>query len=320
MNSVLATALTMTLAVVIDAAFGEPARLHPLIGFGRWASATEARLRPASKNNKTQSPVAQFLLGALALLLVVLPPVAVVAVIAHSLVFAPTHMLFDAAVLWLAIGHRSLRDHAITVREALKRSLAAGRAAVGRIVSRETADMDETAVARAAVESVLENGSDAIFGALFWFAVGGAPGVVAYRLVNTLDAMWGYRNARYLYFGRAAARLDDVMNLIPARLAALSYALCGRTASALHSWRTQAGAWESPNAGPVMAAGAGALALSLGGAARYHGALHQRPVLGAGPQPHSADIDRALALVLRALILWLALALIAGAAWSLHHA
>jgi adenosylcobinamide-phosphate synthase len=191
------------------------------------------------------------------------------------------------------------------VHEALtKADLADARAKVGYMVSRDTAQMDAQAVASAAVESVLENGNDAVFGALFWFLVAGAPGVLLYRLANTLDAMWGYRTLRYLYFGWAAARLDDVLNFIPARLTALTYALIGHTRSALRCWRLQAGAWESPNAGPVMAAGAGALGLGLGGGAYYHGQWEERPALGMGPRPDATSIPAALRLVRLGVILW----------------
>ncbi|MET0377713.1 MAG: regulatory signaling modulator protein AmpE, partial [Spongiibacteraceae bacterium] len=160
-------------------------------------------------------------------------------------------------------------------------------------------------VSKAAVETVLENGSDAIFASLFWFAVAGLPGVVLHRAANTLDAMWGYRNARFNEFGCAAARIDDVLNLIPARLTAIAYALSGQCANALRSWRAQASSWSSPNAGPVMAAGAGALGLQLGGAAMYHGAMENRPALGFGRSAQAADIQRALTLLDRSLLLWL---------------
>jgi adenosylcobinamide-phosphate synthase len=192
--------------------------------------------------------------------------------------------------------------------------LAAARERVGWMVSRDTAAMTGEDVARAAVESVLENGNDAVFGALFWFALAGAPGVVAYRLANTLDAMWGYRTARYLRFGWAAARLDDLLNYVPARLTALTYAAAGRFERALACWRAQAGAWESFNAGPVMAAGAGALGVRLGGAAVYHGAPKERPPLGEGDAPGARDIRRALALVRRGVWLWLGALLAIGAA------
>lgn len=215
-------------------------------------------------------------------------------------------LLVSIAALYFALGHQSLRDHAQRVHHALtKGDLEDARAKVGCIVSRDTGQMDAQAVASAAVESVLENGNDAVFGALFWFLIAGAPGVVLYRLANTLDAMWGYRTPRYSYFGWAAARLDDVLNFVPARLTALTYALIGHTRSALHCWRLQAGAWDSPNAGPVMAAGAGALGIGLGGGAYYHGEWEERPALGIGPRPDATAIPAALRLVRLGVILWL---------------
>ena len=223
---------------------------------------------------------------------------------------------FDVVLLYLALGGQSLAQHARRVMQAIDTNdLPLARTRVGYLVSRDTAAMQAQDVACAAVESVLENGNDAVFGALFWFVVAGAPGVVLYRLANTLDAMWGYRTSRYVDFGWAAARLDDLMNFIPARLTACSYALLGQCARALRCWREQARAWESPNAGPVMATGAGALGLRLGGPAWYHGALKPRPPLGAGETPISADIERALRLVWRGVMLWVGV--IAVSEWLL---
>jgi adenosylcobinamide-phosphate synthase len=287
--------MQMTLAVIVaalvtDRLFGEPpARWHPLVAFGRLASGLERSLR------KHRAPRSA---GVLAVLLLVAPPAA----LAH---FVSTPVV-DAILLYLAIAPRSLEDHALRVADALRRGdLTAARDAVAQIVSRDTAGMSADDVARAAVESVLENGNDAVFGALFWFLVLGAPGAVMYRLANTLDAMWGYRNEAYLHFGWAAARFDDLLNLVPARLTALTYAIAGSTAAALRCWRTQGPTWYSPNAGPVMAAGAGALQVQLGGAASYGGRLKERPLLGCGTAPGVEDIDRAIALVRRSLALWI---------------
>lgn len=220
----------------------------------------------------------------------------------------------DVIALYLAIGARSLRDHIAPIAEALRGGdLPRARGLASRIVSRDLRDADEEAIARAAVESALENGSDAIFAPLFWLVVGGAPGVVLYRLANTLDAMWGYRNARFGSFGWAAARIDDVLNWIPARLTALSYALLGHTADALRCWRSQAPRWSSPNAGPVMASGAGSLRVQLGGMARYDGLDETRPPLGLGRPARATDIRRALALVSRTLGLWLVILAAGGA-------
>jgi adenosylcobinamide-phosphate synthase len=215
-------------------------------------------------------------------------------------------LIVEIGLLYLALGATSLAEHARAVAEALHdHDLPLARQRVGLMVSRDTGKMNQAQVSAAAVESVLENGCDAVFGALFWFAVAGAPGVVLYRLVNTLDAMWGYRTARYLQFGWAAARLDDILNWMPARLTALSYTLLGQQRLAWRCWRLQASAWQSPNAGPVMAAGAGALGVSLGGAASYHSQWIQRPPLGAGLPPGAIDIDRAVKLINAAIWLWL---------------
>jgi len=311
------TALLTIAAVLLDAALGEPRRWHPLVGFGRWAQFLERVLMPeAGYSAASRRPLALRLRGVLAVLMAVAPWVLLVVVpTVGARVFAADSSaltvryvgyLVSIATLYFALGHQSLTDHAQRVHEALtKGDLAQARAKVGCIVSRDTGQMDGQAVASAAVESVLENGNDAVFGALFWFLIAGAPGVLLYRLANTLDAMWGYRTPRYLYFGWAAARLDDVLNFVPARLTALTYALIGHTRCALRCWRLQAGAWESPNAGPVMAAGAGALGVGLGGGAYYHGQWEERPALGVGPRPDATSIPAALRLVRLGVIFWL---------------
>ncbi len=296
-------AATAALAVCLDRLLGEPRRRHPLVGFGSLAARIEGVLNAAAR-----APRQRRAWGALAVIGLVGLPTALLAAL-------PRHALIDAAVLYLALGGRSLGEHAGAVATALARGdLPTARQAVARLVSRDCAGLDAPGVAAAAVESVLENGNDAVFGALFWYAVAGAPGALAFRLANTLDALWGYRNERFLHFGWAAARLDDALNLIPARLTALAYALCGHTRQALACWRGQARGWTSPNAGPVMAVGAGALGRLIGGPAHYHGALQDRPRLGTGVPAGPPDIDRALALLRRSLALWLALWLMIGLA------
>ncbi|MDQ7989923.1 MAG: adenosylcobinamide-phosphate synthase CbiB [Candidatus Dactylopiibacterium sp.] len=287
--------LSLLLGVLLDRLLGEPRRWHPLVGFGRCADALERRL------NRGGGRLAR---GALGWLLLVMPPT----LAALALTQALPGWLVAGVALYFALGARALHEHGGAVAAALAQGdLARARTLTGYLVSRETDAMQETDAARATTESLLENGNDAIFGALFWCAVAGAPGVIAFRLANTLDAMWGYRNARFNHFGRVAARIDDLLNYLPARLTALSYALLGHTRQALACWRAQAPRWDSPNAGPVMAAGAGSLGLRLGGAAVYEGATETRAELGAGRAPHGADIARALALVSRSLWLWLAL-------------
>ena len=297
-------AAIIALALLLDCMLGEPRRAHPLVGFGWLASALERQLNVGGLRR---------LRGALALSALLLPAALLAGLLSRLPLLGPA---IEILLLYLCLGRTSLAQHAGAVAAALRSDdLPLARQRVGMIVSRDSAEMEPAEVSRAAVESVLENGNDAVFGALFWFAVGGAPGVVLYRLANTLDAMWGYKTPRFQRFGWAAARLDDLLNLIPARLTALSFALLGRLGTALRCWRTQAAAWESPNAGPVMAAGAGALGLRLGGGARYHGAWKERPPLGEGAPPTAADIERAVTLVNRTLLLWLAVIALGG--WAL---
>ena len=296
-DGALAMPLAALAAVALDRLLGEPRRFHPLVGFGNLASAIEKRLNRRSR-----------LTGIAAWALVVLPFVALAAALRPQAPFA-----VDVALLYFALGARSLAEHAEAVARPLRDGrLDEARQRVGWMVSRDTTQLDESGVAKAGMESVLENGNDAIFGALFWFALLGAPGALLFRLANTLDAMWGYRTERFNRFGWAAARIDDVLNWIPARLTALTYALLGKTRQALTCWRSQAPGWESPNAGPVMSAGAGSLGVLLGGAAIYHGQEEIRPPLGTGPAPVAADLDRAIALIRHSLWLWLAVFFVTG--------
>jgi adenosylcobinamide-phosphate synthase len=286
--------------VALDAVFGESKGWHPLVAFGRLAERIERRCNAGGSGWRSH--------GVSAWCLAVLPLTLLVGVLAQVSAFG---WVVEILALYAALGLKSLGEHAQPVAQALRLGdLQLARTRVGYLVSRNSAALDATGVARAGTESVLENGSDAVFAALFWFLVAGAPGVVLYRLSNTLDAMWGYRNERFERFGWAAAKIDDGLNYLPARLVALTYALLGQTVLALRCWRQQAPQWDSPNAGPVMAAGAGALGVSLGGAAEYHGELHQRPALGQGPQPRARDIERALNLVYAGVLLWLALLLL----------
>ena len=294
--------LTTLVALLLDALFGEPRRGHPLVLFGRWAECLERRFNPGGRGWRSH--------GVSAWLLAVLPPTAVVWLLAD---LPGLGWVVSVLALYAAVGLRNLNEHAEPVAQALEPGdLARARERVGYMVSRDTRELDDSAVARAATESVLENGSDAVFAALFWFAVAGAPGVVLYRLANTLDAMWGYRNARFERFGWAAARIDDLLNYIPARLVALTYDVLGKTALALQCWRQQAPLWDSPNAGPVMAAGAGALGVQLGGPAIYHGELHERPRLGEGEPACAADIQRGMDLVRQGVMLWVAVLIVGG--------
>lgn len=300
-------------AIILDTIFGEPTNYHPLVTFGKVARKIESHF----KKEKLSRSADKWLVakGLCAVILCVAPPVFAIQILTS---IAELSLTVQIMSLYFAIGHKSLWEHALPVAESLKTdNLPQARYYLSRIVSRDTKDLDQGAVARAATESVLENGNDSIFGAIFWFLVAGAPGAIMYRLINTLDAMWGYRTEEYEYFGKAAAILDDIMNWIPARLTALSYSLAGNTATALNSWRSQGHTWYSPNAGPVMAAGAGALKVSLGGPAIYHGKTKERPVLGLSESEYGARVSAnadhilcALHLVSNSLLIWLATILI----------
>lgn len=309
--STLQLALLLVGGVLLDCLLGEARRWHPLSGFGRLADLVERRLNQGRL---------RFARGVGGWIVTVLPLAALAAWAARE-----GGLLVHVILLYFALGLRSLRDHNLPIARALDRGdLPQARMLTGRIVSRDTAAADETELAKASAESLLENGNDAVFGTLFWFAVAGGPGALMFRLANTLDAMWGYRSSRFLAFGWAAARIDDALNLVPARLTALSYVLlAGDRKAAWRCWRLQAPHWPSPNAGPVMASGAGALGLALGGHAVYGGVPEQRPDLGRGRPAVAADIMRAWKLVAATTVLWLAVSCAAAAGvwlWRLWHA
>ncbi|TDX97897.1 adenosylcobinamide-phosphate synthase CbiB [Thiohalophilus thiocyanatoxydans] len=298
----------MLAAVVLDQLLGDPRRYHPLAGFGRLVLWLEPRLYgpPSLRDGRRRWR------GALGWLLLVAPPVALTAWLVAILPPWGAAAI-EVLLLYLALGARSLAHHALRVAGKLEQNdLDGARHAVAMMVSRDTDSLTPSQISTATLESVLENGNDAVFATLFWFLLLGAPGVVLFRLANTLDAMWGYRNDRYRDFGTLAARLDDLLNWIPARLTALGYALLGHTRQALRCWRAQARHWGGINPGVVMASGAGALNRTLGGAVQYHGALRERPPLGAGPSARVGDIARAVRLVQYTLILWLVIIAIGG--------
>jgi adenosylcobinamide-phosphate synthase len=288
--------------IALDLLLGEPKRFHPLVGYGSVVDKIEVLLHRAKHG------IMQFFTGALAWLLLVIPLVVLAYYLEQQLGWG-----FSLLVAYLAIGANSLKIHALQIFVALKQNnLPQAREKVAYIVSRDTSQLSEPEISRASVESVLENGSDAIFAPLFWLVIGGAPAVVLYRLSNTLDAMWGYRNAKYEYFGKFSARMDDILNWIPARLTALSYVAMGQSLKAWLCWQRQARTWYSSNAGTVMSSGAGALDVQLGGTARYHGKDKSRPLLGTERLATADDIEAAWNLVFRSLLLWAILATLIG--------
>lgn len=290
------TSVILIFALCLDSLLGEPRKFHPLIGFGNLASCFEKRFNRAPSSKKS------ILVGAIGLIALTAPFVLISVIVTH---YFSAYKVIEIIILYWAIGHQSLRQHINIVKGHLfKQDTAQAKQSLSMIVSRQTDGLDETKITQAAIESGLENGSDAVFAPIFWFALLGAPAVVVYRLCNTLDAMWGYRNEQFNYFGRCAARCDDVLNYIPARLVALSYALFGNTGNAINCWKIQSPKLNSPNAGPVMTSGAGSLNIMLGGPAYYHGKLMDKPAFGSGNSPEIYDIDRSLLLILNTLLLW----------------
>lgn len=290
-----ARALGLAAGFAADRLLGDPARWHPVAGFGRAAAALE---RATYADRRVH--------GAL--------HVAILVGAAAAAGSRRTGPVSTALATWAVLGGRSLEREAAAVQAHLDAGdLPAARRRLTHLVGRDTSVLDESGVARAVVESLAENTSDAVVAPLVWGAALGVPGLFGYRAANTLDAMVGHLNARYERFGWAAARLDDVLNLPGSRLtAALATLLGDDRAGALRAWRRDAPAHPSPNAGPVEAAYAGALGLRLGGVNVYGDRVEDRCVLGDGRAPDRHDITRARRLARR--VGWAALAVTAPTA------
>ncbi|WP_070969462.1 adenosylcobinamide-phosphate synthase CbiB [Vibrio sonorensis] len=280
-------------ALWLDRLLGEPSKYHPLIGFGQLANTLEKVLRGCkSLNEKSQ--------GVLAWLLAVVPlTFATFVIVEVALQVSPLlAFLINCIVLYLSIGGRSLIEHADNIYRPLSQGdLDNARVAVSMIVSRNTETMNEKEITSSAIESVLENGNDAVFAPLLWFVLLGAPGAVLFRLANTLDAMWGYKNQRYLKFGYMSAKADDFLGWFPARLTAIVYAFQGRFMDGLTCWKNQAHECSSPNGGVVMTTGAGALGVRIGGPTYYDGVLKDKKPMGMGEPANWQVIPKANALV-----------------------
>lgn len=289
------------LALLLDKFLGEPKRWHPLVAFGNFVTRAEKFYYGAPDISFVKRQWRGFVAAIILLL-----PATIAAWLLTKLPIVGD--FFSIIMLYGCLGLQSLHQHARAIAAPLRAGDAeAARRAVAMIVSRDTADMDEIQITRATIESVLENGNDAVFATLFWFFILGAPGAVLLRAANTLDAMWGYKTAHYLHFGRFAAKLDDVLNWVPARLTALTFMLLGNAKRAWWCWQRQAPFCDSSNGGTVMTAGAGALQITLGGAAIYHGTAKEKIIMGEGNMPNATDIERALQLVRRSAWLWVVL-------------
>jgi adenosylcobinamide-phosphate synthase len=287
-----ADAVGIALGAVLDAVFGDPRRWHPVAGFGRFAGALEDRLyadsRPAG---------ARFAAVAVGV------PVAAAAIGARLTRDRPiARTALMAAATWSALGGTSLaREGRVMAARLAAGDLPAAREQLPNLCGRAPDTLDMPELARATVESLAENTSDAVVAPLFWAAVAGVPGIVGYRAVNTLDAMVGHRSDRYARFGTASARLDDAANLAPSRLtAALTVAAAplvgGSPSRALSTWLRDGSHHPSPNSGQCESAAAGALGVRLGGRNVYGSRVEERPHLGDGSPPTAVDVRRAATL------------------------
>ncbi|WP_435613053.1 cobalamin biosynthesis protein [Streptomyces sp. bgisy159] len=282
-----------------DLLLGDPRRGHPVAAFGRAATAVERVLWRDHRGR-----------GALHTAVCVGGTVAVGAAVARAVRRSPTaSVALTGMATWAVVGGTSLAREARAVGDALAAGdVAAARARLPHLCGRDPQALDADGIARAVVESVAENTSDAVVGALVWGALAGVPGLVGFRAVNTLDAMVGHKSPRYRRYGWASARLDDLAGWPGARLTAVLAAVAGPDPrGAVRAWRADAGRHPSPNAGPVESSFAGALGVRLGGTLSYGGRVEHRPVLNgaAGRAVAVTDIDRAVRLSRR--VGWLAL-------------
>ena len=291
---------------------------HPVVYMGKAISALEGFLRP----RLPQTPRGELLGGAI---LAAALPAGTFAAASGARALAnklnpKLGLALETVWCWQALALKGLSEESMRVYERLKQGdLTGARQAVSRIVGRDTEALTAEEVAKAAVETVAENFSDGVAAPLFYMLLGGAPLALAYKAVNTMDSMVGYKNDRYRHFGRAAAKLDDGANFIPSRLAALAWiggaAIAGQDAgNAWRIWRRDRRNHASPNSAQTESACAGALGVRLGGPARYFGKLYEKPTIGDALRPvEPEDIPRANRTLYAAAVL----ALTAGGALAL---
>ena len=311
--------MTTLLSLALERLVGYPNALvarigHPVIWMGRLIGLLDTRL-----NNRTRGR------GVLALILLLLTTALVTVPITWALRAIPFGWAIEAILATSLLAQKSLRDAVKAVAVSLTRSLPEGRTAVSHIVGRDPQALDEAGVSRAAIESLAESTSDGVIAPLCFLILGGLPGIALYKAVNTADSMIGHKTERHLQFGRAAARFDDLLNLIPARLTALLIAGAAFFIKGAHpetAWSTalsDAKKHESPNAGWPEAAFAGALGLQLGGPRSYEGEPVDLPSFGTGRADLGpADIERAMTLYSATLNVALAVtAIVAGVLWRM---
>ena len=300
--------MTLILGMLLDAILGEPRWLwsripHPAVLMGRLIGWCDARFNTGDQKR---------LMG-----IMTMGALCIAAAILGGLLQAIPGQIIDIIVLAALLAQKSLAQHVQAVGDALRLSLGDAKRAVARIVGRDTSGMDSPAVARAAIESAAENLSDGVIAPIFWFAVGGLPGLLIYKVTNTADSMIGYRTPKHEDFGWAAARFDDLLNLIPARLTALLIWVVTPQKPTLHALLKDARLHRSPNAGWPEAAMAHGLDVALSGPRSYDGTLQTYPfVNGDGEQDLTPDhVDAAVKTLWQ---VWLLTLGVAAVIWLLR--
>ena len=305
----------LCLGFLMDLALGDPCGMwHPVVAIGRLINVLERKIRPALP----KTPRWELFGGALLVAVVLIVPAGLTWLFL-SLLTPPVAFTIETLLCWQLLAAKSLKSESMKVYRELERGdLPAARRAVSMIVGRDTANLTEAGVTRAAVETVAENFSDGVLAPMLFMAIGGAPLAMLYKSVNTMDSMIGYKNDKYLYFGRCAAKLDDVLNFIPARLAGLLMCAAAPLArldagSAFHVFTRDRLRHSSPNSAHTEAAAAGALHVRLAGDNYYFGVLVPKPTIGNDDRPiEPYDIVRVNRLMYASSALAAALALAAA--------
>jgi adenosylcobinamide-phosphate synthase len=276
------------LALILDAFLGEPVWIwskvpHPAVLMGKVIKWGEIKYNNGI-NRKSKG------------ILFIIFFVIFLAILGYLIEKLPISAIWKTLIVAMLLSHKSLTEHVTAVSLGLQKNISQGRIAIAMIVGRDTTDLEETDIARSAIESAAENFSDGIIAPLFWFLVGGLPGILIYKFVNTSDSMIGYKNIQYNQFGWAAARLDDLLNWIPARLSGLLICIVYQNHSALNVMWRDAKLHRSPNAGWPESAMAGVLGVSISGPRSYEGVIQNYPLINPDGKKKltAVDIDNAV--------------------------
>jgi len=313
MEPVCYTIIGLLVGFIFDQLFGDPEKLpHPIVGFGHLISFGEKRLNKGKSLFAKGALMTIFLTGCIYFVSYLFISIA----INYNYIF---NLLLTAIIVFYCLSARTLRSEVRQVFEALEQSTEAGRKQLSRIVGRDTATLEPQHIRSAALETLAENLSDGVIAPLFWFGLLGAPGMLAYKMINTLDSMIGYKNDRYFYFGKFAARLDDVANYIPARITAFLMLLVTANLSKTAFVLKNGSQHSSPNSGYPEAALAAILNCCFGGPNSYFGKIVDKPFIGSNIKVFQL-VDMKKALRVNAASEWLMVAIVAILMYTLNYA